>query len=156
MKKTLLLVAWIIALQFIGYSMGMLTKANLVPWYQALPKSLLTPPGYVFGLAWGILYILLATAGWYLFHAINKQKLTQLRYLFSAQLLLNWAWTPIFFYLHWLGLALLCLIAIVALTTYFLILAWRQSQFLFCLLLPYWLWICFAMYLNGVIWGMTL
>lgn len=53
MKKIIPLILWIVALQFIGYGMGMITEASLDPWYLSLYKSSLTPPGFVFGIAFG-------------------------------------------------------------------------------------------------------
>ncbi len=152
MKKTIHLVLWILVLQLIGYGMGMVTEANLDPWYLSLYKSSLTPPGFVFGIVWGILYVMLAIAGWQLYQDKQLINVTPLRFTFGSQLVLNWLWTPLFFHLHWTGLALTCLIVIVLLTAWFLTIAWRQSRLLFWLILPYWFWVCFASYLNFFTW----
>jgi len=152
MNKVIPLVAWLVVLQVASFGMGNITDASIDPWYLALTKSSLTPPGYVFGIVWTILYLLLAITGWQLWHAGRIVKKAILQKLFGAQLLLNWSWTPLFFYLHWVGAALACLIAIVVLTTGFLYVAWDRAKQLFGLMLPYWLWVCFASYLNFVIW----
>jgi len=152
MKKTMLLVLWILVLQFIGYGMGMITETNLDPWYLSLSKSSLTPPGFVFGIVWGILYVILGIIGWQLYQDKKSVNVSQLRFAFLAQLVLNWLWTPLFFHLHWIGAALICLLAIVLFTLRFLTTAWHQSRILFYLMLPYWIWVCFASYLNFIIW----
>jgi len=152
MKKILFLFLWVIVLQLIAYGMGVITKANLDPWYFSLYKSLLTPPDYVFGIVWGVLYVMIAMAGWQLYQYKKPMSVKELRFAFAAQLVLNWLWSPLFFYFHQTGLALICLIAIVLFTARFLTLAWGRWQILFWLLLPYWLWLCFASYLNFVIW----
>lgn len=152
MKKIMPLVLWIVVLQLIGYGMGMMTEANLTPWYASLYKSSLTPPGFVFGIVWSILYVILAVVGWQLFERTPLVSMTQLRMTFVTQLILNWLWTPLFFHFHWVGAAFLCLIAIVLFTTGFLTVAWRQTRLLFWLMLPYWFWVCFASYLNFIIW----
>jgi len=152
MKKTISLVLWVVALQLIGYGMGMITEANIDPWYLSLYKSLLTPPGFVFGIVWGILYVMLAIVSWQIYQNKKPAKVTQLRFVFAVQLILNWLWTPLFFYMHWTGAALICLAAIVIFTTRFLTLAWHQARLLFWLMFPYWVWVCFASYLNFFIW----
>ncbi|WP_371923170.1 TspO/MBR family protein [Legionella sp. 27cVA30] len=50
--------------QSIGFLMGMLTQANIYPWYEQLNKSALTPPGFVFSIVWTFLYALLALIAW--------------------------------------------------------------------------------------------
>ncbi len=152
MKKTLQLVMWILVLQLVGYAMGAVTETNLTPWYASLHKSTLTPPGFVFGIVWGVLYVLLAISGWRLYQENKTDAMSRLRIIFLTQLVLNWLWTPLFFHLHWVGAALICLVAIVLLTTFFLFLAWRELRAVFWLMLPYWYWVCFASYLNFVIW----
>ena len=152
MKKTIQLLLWILVLQLMGYGMGMVTEPNLDPWYLSLYKSAFTPPGYVFGIVWSILYVMLALVGWQLYLGGKPEKITRLKFAFVVQLVLNWLWTPLFFHLHLSGAALICLMAIVLFTTGFLISAWQQFRLLFWLMLPYWLWVCFASYLNFVIW----
>ena len=152
MKKTISLVLWVVALQLIGYGMGMITEANLDPWYLSLYKSSLTPPGFVFGIVWSILYVMLAIVGWQLFQIKQLVRVSPLRIAFIAQLVLNWLWTPLFFHFHWIGTALICLVAIVLFTTWFLTVSWRHTRLLFWLMLPYWFWVCFASYLNFIIW----
>lgn len=155
MKKSIQLVLWIILLQAISYVMGMLTESNLVPWYASLHQSMLTPPGFVFGIVWGLLYVLLAIVGWQLYHIepyMSDSSYRPLKLLFMVQLVFNWLWTPLFFYLHAIQAALFCLAAMVLFTTVFLMIAWQKARRLFWCMLPYWLWVCFASYLNFIIW----
>ena len=60
-KKYLKLVSWIALFLLISYSTSMITKSSINTWYVTLNRSFLTPPGYVFGLVWSILYIMIAT-----------------------------------------------------------------------------------------------
>lgn len=152
MKKAILLIIWIAVFQLIGFAMGQITDASIDPWYLGLTKSSLTPPGYVFGIVWGILYAMLAITGWQLFHNERADKVRSLRLVYSCQMILNWAWTPVFFYAHLIASALVCLITIVLLTFWCLVLAFRQSKITFWFLLPYFIWVCFASYLNAIIW----
>lgn len=152
MKKYFQLAVWVVVLQSIAAIMGGITQANLEPWYLSLQKSSLTPPGYVFGIVWSMLYTLLAIAGWRLYTLESSVRIKQLRILFMTQLVLNWLWTPVFFHLYWIGSALVCLVAIVLLTLGFLFKAWPAYRQLFWIVLPYGLWVGFATYLNFVIW----
>ena len=65
-NKYLKLLLWIVLFQSIGFLMGMLTQANIYPWYEQLNKSDLTPPGFVFSIVWTFLYVLLAVIAWIL------------------------------------------------------------------------------------------
>jgi len=152
MKRIIQLALWILILQLISYGMGMITRANLDPWYISLSKSSLTPPGYIFGIVWSILYIILAIVGWQLYQKTKLAEASQLQVVFISQLILNELWTPLFFYLHWPGASLICSIAIALLTSKFLMLAWTRARLLFWLMIPYWIWVIFASYLNFFIW----
>lgn len=146
--------AWIGALQLVGYVMGMLTRTNIDSWYRTLERSPLTPPDYLFGIAWSLLYIMIAISGFILWHLHQDKspELKQARTSFIIQLLLNWSWTPLFFIFHWTGTALVCLILILITTAYLLITSLQIDKRVSLLLLPYYLWLVFACYLNYFIW----
>ena len=63
-KGYIKLIIWIISLILIGSVLGNLTKSSVDTWYQALNRSPLTPPDYIFGVAWSILYAMIAVSGW--------------------------------------------------------------------------------------------
>lgn len=122
-------------------------------WYNALNKSVLTPDGWVFGVAWTVLYALTGLA---LFLVIN----TSLRgtsgkgrsyALFGAQMVLNALWTYLFFGAHMAGVAFAVIIALIVVAV------WMMRSFLSInrsaayLLIPYVAWLIFAAYLNGTI-----
>ena len=150
-----MLVIWIVVLQLVSFAMGNITDASIDPWYIALSKSSLTPPGFVFGIVWTILYAMLAVTGWLLFKVPRADDDHLLRKLFVAQLVLNWAWTPLFFYFHLIGAALVCLASILLLTLAILRASFYKNRPVFYLMLPYGAWLCFAAYLNEVIWLMN-
>lgn len=70
--------------------MGLLTQANIYPWYEHLNKSSLTPPGFVFSVVWTLLYAILAVIAWTLSNE-NKAYSKQVKVLFALQTLMNWA-----------------------------------------------------------------
>jgi tryptophan-rich sensory protein len=120
-----------------------------------LAKPAWTPPGWVFGPAWTVLYALMALAAWQVW---RRRAATDVRMpiaLFAIQLALNLAWTPIFFGMQRPGLALaeivLMLAVILATTASFV----RVSRTATLLMLPYCAWVCFATALNWAIWRMN-
>jgi len=141
---------WISSFEIISYCMGLITRNNM-DWYRLLNKSILTPKGYVFSIIWTILYVLLAISGYLLYKTRDKKEIRHLSYIFLIHMLFNWIWTPVFFGLHKLNLALVILVITILLTSYLVIRSFRYYKLVFYLLLPYFCWILFACYLNFVI-----
>jgi len=143
---------WIVAFQLISFFMGMLSRRGMEGWYDTLHKSILTPPDYVFPIAWTILYIALALAGWSLWRNRDTFKKQLLFGLYALQLGLNFTWTLIFFSGHMIGTALIWLIVMTLVTAILILFAFNHNRFAAWLLVPYFCWIAFASYLNLVIW----
>ena len=146
------IIIWIVVFEAIGFFLGMLTQAHLYSWYEGLNKSALTPPGPVFSIVWSILYALLAIVGWVLWNNRDNIKIKYLIYLYFIQLVMNWAWTPIFFQLHWLGFSFLWIIVMIFLNAVIIAGIKNDKKVIALTLTPYFLWLIFAAYLNGVIW----
>ena len=121
-------------------------------WYNELSKSILTPAGWVFSVAWTILYLLLGVA---LFLIINEKKSrvskSSAYWLFIAQMALNLAWSYVFFGLHMVALALLVLIFLIVISLYMMRAFRLINKTAAYLVWPYILWMCFAAYLNATI-----
>jgi tryptophan-rich sensory protein len=118
------------------------------PWFAVLAKPAIMPEASVFPLAWTILYVLLGVALAMILHARGAKGRGLALGLFFAQLLLNFAWSPIFFGLHQVTTALLVLLLMLALAaaTTFLFAGIRKAAAL--LMLPYLAWLAFAALLN--------
>ncbi len=118
-------------------------------WYNKLHKSSLTPPSWVFGVVWPILYILIIAS--FVVYIRQKPKISYTDkgvILFMCQLILNLIWSPLFFNLRRICLSL---IVIVSLVIFVLLTAkefYKTSPLSSYLLLPYIIWITFATYLN--------
>ena len=151
-KSHILLIIWITALIFIGSSIGSLTKSSINSWYLTLDRSPFSPPNYLFGIAWTILYSMIATSGWLIWRSGPFSKLKLIKMLYTIQLLLNWSWTPLFFTYHLTGSALVCLLLIVTFVASLIILSYKKLYSVSLLLIPYLLWSLFAAYLNFYIW----
>ena len=143
---------WLIVFQVIGYGLGRITRHDILSWYPTLHKSMLTPPNIVFPIVWVILYGMIAVSGYSLWQYRHQPKAKSALVFYSAQVLLNWAWTPLFFYFHWLGVSLFCITTIIILTLMTIIIT-RHTYKLSCvMLIPYFIWLIFAGYLNAIIW----
>lgn len=117
-------------------------------WYRALDKSPLNPPGWVFGVVWPVLYVLLGISLAMLLHAKGAANRTRALLLFGVQLALNLAWSPVFFAYHQVTLALSIIAAMIVATFVLIILAWRIRLLAGLLLYPYLGWLMFAALLN--------
>ena len=112
-------------------------------WYMDLKKSPLNPPSYVFGIAWSILYLLIVIS--------YTIALSQLDYVYwiipIIQLLLNFCYSPVFFYYKkLLGSAILTTLILIFTIITVHIFSLKSSIAVY-LLIPYILWLIFANYL---------
>lgn len=145
----------IIALMVVLVSVaGSLVTETGMSWYDNLNLPALTPPDFVFGVAWTIIYILTA---WSVILFWNHALPRDIRFWFTVWLLvlngvLNVLWSFLFFGEHLIGASLLCIGAIWLSLAALVWLIWpivRRSAYL---LLPYFFWVTFALYLNYSIW----
>ena len=146
------LILWIMALIAIGGIISSLTKPEIGSWYSTLNRSTLTPPNYVFPIAWTILYGIIGACGWFIWCESQFPKLSIIKTLYVAQLILNWSWTPLFFHYHLTGISLVVLGLMDILVGILIFLAYRKMRAVSLLMIPYLSWILFATYLNFYIW----
>lgn len=118
------------------------------PWFAALEKPGIYPPPAAFGIVWTILYALMGFALAVVCAAWGARFRLPAILAFVVQLLLNLAWSPVFFALHDIGLALATIIALDVAVILTIVLFWRVRQLAAWLLLPYLAWILFATVLN--------
>lgn len=132
---------------------GRATVPALASWYPALAKPDWTPPSWVFGPVWTLLYPLVAVAGWLAWRE-GRARVGTL--LFLLQLALNAAWPWIFFGDRRIGLALLCVIAMWLAILATIRAFWPVSRGAAVLLVPYLAWVGFAAVLNAAIWFLNM
>lgn len=134
---------------------GAWTAREVAGWYRTLVRPAITPPDWIFGPVWTLLYALMAIAAWQVWLAVPSAARTCGLALFLAQLALNFAWSWIFFRQHAIGFALaevLLLWFAIGVTT---VLFARAVPSAAWLMAPYWAWVSFASVLNAAFWRLN-
>jgi len=124
-------------------------------WYEGLIKPAWNPPNWLFGPVWGVLYLLMAVAAWLVWRKSGLSGAAVPLGLFGLQLVLNAAWSWLFFGLHRPGVALVEIVLLWAAILVTMISFWRVQPSAGWLLLPYQLWVTFATALNFALWRLN-
>ena len=121
--------------------------------YQSLIKPSFTPPSWLFGVVWPILYLLMAIAAYRVWlKGRSGEDTTKALILYGIQLFLNFMWTILFFRFRLIGLAffeLMLLLVFILLTTFEF---FKHDKLAGVLMIPYILWVSFAGVLNFTFW----
>lgn len=117
-------------------------------WFAALDKPANMPPGWVFGAAWTLLYVLIGLSLAMTLHARGARGRERAFILFGLQLLLNFSWSPVFFAFHQVGPALSIIAAMIVGTVALIFVLWRIRIVAALLLFPWLGWLMFAATLN--------
>ncbi|WP_017586875.1 TspO/MBR family protein [Nocardiopsis ganjiahuensis] len=120
--------------------------------YARLDLPAWAPPAWLFSPVWIALYVCVAVAGWLVWRAAEEGVAAFLA-VYALQLLLNAAWTPLFFGAALYGAALVDIVLLAAAVAVTLLLALRHSRAAALLLAPYLAWVVFAAALNAAIWA---
>ena len=136
------------------------TISAIPAWYAGFVKPALNPPSWVFGPAWITLYALMGVALFLIWkqHSNILENVRMLRMwkigitAFFVQLLLNAIWSVIFFGLRNPGWAFVDIIFLWLAILGTIIVFYKISRPAAYLLVPYILWVSFALYLNYSIW----
>ena len=128
------------------------TQSGVKSWYPKLEKPDFNPPGWVFGPVWSLLYLLMGIADYIVSRQGETEAVTNARTIYRVQLVLNSAWSVLFFGLRSPLAALVEIVFLwVAIVATILAFA-RVSKVAALLLVPYLLWTTFAAVLNTAIW----
>ena len=132
---------------FVASLIGSLSTINYKePWYSSLNKPVFSPPEWVFGPVWTILYLMMTIAIWLFWHSKNRDIKTV--YIYLIHLICNTTWSIVFFVFHNMIVALFVLICLIGLIINLILRFRRVKLFSFYLMIPYLLWCCFALILN--------
>lgn len=146
------LVLWL-AVTFAAAALG--SRFLPGPWYARLIKPPWTPPSWVFAPVWTALYILMAVAAWRVWKAAGFGRARAPLLLFFLQLVLNAAWSWLFFGLQRIDLALLDIAVLLLTISATLRLFWTHDRPSAVLFAPYVLWVAYATTLNAAIWRLN-
>lgn len=140
--------------ELIGLAATPITMSAIPVWYASLIKPSFSPPNWVFGPVWTILYFLMGFALYLIWTTKGKTKKKQKKeayYYFFLQLFCNFLWSWIFFGLRSPLFALLDIVALLLFITLTTRAFFKISQQAGILMLPYLLWVLFAAILNAAI-----
>jgi translocator protein len=132
------------------------TVRSIPTWYKGLAKPSFNPPGWLFGPAWMVLYLLMAVAAWLVWkQGLGAAGVKLALAVFLAQLILNALWSILFFGLRspLAGLVEIVVLWLAILAT--IVLFFRVSVPAGFMLLPYIAWVSFAAVLNAAIFGLN-
>lgn len=139
----------------LGTLSGFSTMSAIDGWYADLTKPSFTPPNWIFGPAWTILYILMGGSFGIIWQVAAKGRYPIMvkfakrgLVLFGVHFLLNLAWTPLFFGLHRPDWALLVIVLLIIMIAFLIRHFFRLDRLAAFLLVPYLLWGLFATVLN--------
>ncbi len=132
-----------------GYIGSRFTFVSVKTWYRTIKKPFWNPPNWIFAPVWTLLYIMMAVAAWRVWERADNALGPML--MFAFQLVLNVAWSAIFFGKLNISLAfkeiVLLFCAVVVTMTMF----WSVDPLAGILFVPYALWVGFAAFLNYTI-----
>ncbi len=121
-------------------------------WYESLKKPVWTPPNWAFPIAWTTLYLILSFVG--MRAALNPDGNLALA-LWALQGSFATLWTPVFFGLKKMGVALVIMLGLWGAVLSMLICYWQLDPLLGILIVPYLFWVSYAAALNFTVWKMN-
>ena len=145
-------VAFIISIAItlsIGAFGGFATAKSVKTWYPTLTKPSFNPPNWLFAPVWTLLYILIGISAYLVWmkrdRIIHFQRTVAIYFI---QLILNLAWSFIFFYLHEIGFALAEIIMLLIMIIVNAIIFYKIDKWAGLLFIPYIIWVSFASFLT--------
>ena len=134
---------------------GAVTTPKIATWYAALAKPSWNPPNWIFGPVWSVLYLCMAIAAWLVWRQGGLAGAATPLALFAVQLVLNLAWSWLFFGFQNPGLAFVDIVLLWAAIAATMVAFWFRSAIAGILFVPYLAWVSFAAVLNFVVWRLN-
>jgi len=139
----------------VGALGGWVTADSVKTWYTTINKPSFTPPNWLFGPVWTVLYVLMGVAAWRVWCKARPDQLRVPLALFAVQLALNLAWSVVFFGAHRIGGAVVVIVGLEAAILATMVAFRRIDGLAALLLVPYALWVVFAAVLNIAAWQLN-
>tara|TARA_R110002012_G_scaffold79518_3_gene202298 strand:- start:1138 stop:1605 length:468 start_codon:yes stop_codon:yes gene_type:complete len=149
------MLALLVSLLLVGLTASTGARFSPDSWYRELRKPTWTPPDIAFPIAWGILYVLMAIAAWRIYMAEDSAWRTASLVIYALQLIVNAAWSWLFFGRKQIAGALMDIVALLILITVAIVLFSQASALAAWLMVPYWLWVLLALSLNATIYRLN-
>lgn len=135
-----------------GIIIGILTKNSSII-YEQITKPKFSPPGYVFGIVWPILYILMSISLYRVYMKLKTEnKSSSAILLYIIQLGINFLWPIIFFMFKLYGVSWIILLMLIIILSIVILKFFKIDKLAGILLVPYLIWCIYALYLNISIW----
>lgn len=148
------LVGFVLIVAFVSAAGGAITATSVTTWYAGLDKPSWTPPGWLFGPAWTLLYAMMAVVAWCLWRQRHESPAARFTLrLWFLQLALNCAWSFLFFGLRSPAAGLADILVLLVVLIWIQVRLARERRILAVLWIPYVLWVSFATALNFSIWS---
>ena len=135
-----------------GFLGSYLTADSVGTWYADLVRPSFAPPNWSFGVVWPVLYVMMGLSAFMIWNKGPGGKTKRALVLFLLQLILNGLWTPVFFGMHMIGVALFEIILLWATILLTIFSFWKISKPAAVILVPYLVWVSFAVVLNAGFW----
>jgi len=141
----------------VGYGSGFATQSSITTWFPTLNKPFFNPPNWLFAPVWTILYVMMGVSVGLIWSKMETVPILVKKalWIFTIQLILNALWSFLFFgmcnpFLALIEILLLWLMIVETIKVFKSIDSLASK-----LLIPYFLWVSFAMILNGGIWWLN-
>lgn len=143
----------VFAIAFIG---SIFTSGNTnSEWFNSIKPSI-TPPNYVFPIVWNIIFALIALSLYFSWTNSSKKQKKKIAFVFGINLILNAFWSFLYFGIQNPGFALIEIFFLWVSIISMLVLTYKIKKISFYFLIPYFLWVSFAIYLNFLSWRNSL
>lgn len=141
---------------FVTSALGALASVNAGSFYAELARPSWSPPGWLFGPVWSVLFLFMAIAAWLVWRAPQRPPAKRTAFgLFASQLVANALWSWLFFGWRLGAIAFVEVLVLWLLIACTLVSFWRISRPAGWLMLPYLLWVTFASVLNWSLWQLN-
>jgi translocator protein len=153
-KQGLGLAGWLFA-SFVTGAIGALASVNAAGFYGQLVQPAWSPPAWLFGPVWSVLFILMGVSAWLVWREHGFRGAGAALKLYTAQLVANALWSWLFFAWHLGAIAFAEIVVLWVLIAATIVTFWRLHRFAAILLVPYLLWASFAAALNFALWRLN-
>jgi len=154
-KSIVSLILCIALCQAVGGLGAIFTTPEISGWYASIQKPSFNPPNWIFAPVWTTLFLLMGVSLWLTLKTENSPARKTALVAFAIQLLLNSAWSFLFFKMHSPLAGLIEIIFLWAAILFWILKTYSVSKLGALLSIPYLLWVSFASFLNFWIWKLN-